>query len=120
MSMRHVYEKIGTEYVVLRKNGKEQIVGSIIMVGRERVFFTERRFTPHFYKKLQGYPISVETLDLLKELKIQRIRMLERLDDGRSLLHEIYVEEFDKVTAFQEVGYEPQKAIAMRLWKMVT
>jgi len=83
-------------------------------------YFTSRNAKTHFYKKRQGYPISVSVLNELKSRGIKKIILREsNRSDRRILIYWCFVSDFDFVSSFKEKKYDVQKCIPLRRWNRV-
>jgi hypothetical protein len=90
-------------------------VGEII----DRVYITHRDSRKHFYRKMQGYPISVSVLKTLKKNNVHMIQIIEHRANGDIKNYTAYLSDFTYFSQFQEMGHDPQKCIPLRLMKLL-
>ena len=96
-------------------------VGEIIqMPDGEKIYFSDRTVSIHWYRIGQGYAISVDILDLLKREGVKKIRIREHgRQDGVIAIWETYVSDYEFIEPFQQKGYDLQKIIPLRRWKRI-
>jgi hypothetical protein len=93
---------------LLKINGK--VVGEL---SGDR-YITQRNSTRHFYRKRQGYPISVEILTYLRNNNIKYIEIHETRQSGKVFRYRCFTSDYDFVEPFQEQGFDMQKCIPLR------
>lgn len=82
-------------------------------------YYTHRESVLHFYRKQQGYPISVTVLDHLKQYRIKHIIILETRKDKSLKKYRCFVSDFDHIMPFREDGFDSQKCIPLRRWEIL-
>ena len=88
-------------------------VGEII----DSVYVTHRDSRKHFYRKMQGYPISVSVLKILEKNNVRMIQIIEHRANGEIKNYTAYLSDYAYFAQFQEMGHDPQKCIPLRLMK---
>jgi len=89
-----------------------KVVGELI--NNRKTYLTPRNSTKHFYRKAQGYPISVNVLELLKIHGVKDIVVLETRKDGTRKKYRVFVSDYNNVEIFKEPDYDFQKCIPLR------
>jgi 5'(3')-deoxyribonucleotidase len=76
---------------------KDKLIGYI----DENTYYTSRNPKEHFFRKRQGYPISVSILNYLKELKIKYIVITEyNRNDKQKKRYRCFLSDFDFIESF--------------------
>ena len=97
----------------IKLNGKR--IGETI----EDVYVTPRKFTSHFFRKGQGYPIST---DVLKDLKLSGIKWIviieERKDESK---HRYYcpIEDYLWGQVLKEGEFDEQRCVPLKEMKRI-
>jgi len=79
------------------------------------IYTTKRSAKEHYYRKGQGYPISVSILDKLKQIGVKYI-MIKEYDryDGIEKKYLTFVSSYDYVKPFKEGNFDEQKCIMLK------
>ena len=90
---------------------KERMVGYI----DGDTYFTRRSAKLHFFRRSQGYPISVSVLKTLKQHKTKWVVVIEYdRDDEKEVFYRCYVSDYESLISFQEEGFDEQKCMPLR------
>lgn len=83
-------------------------------------YITRRSAKNHWMKKFYGYPFSTYILKLLRAKEIKKIRIVEYERDDKMLnIYEARVADFDNLKIFQEKGFDEQKCLQLRLYRLI-
>lgn len=85
---------------------KNQIVGEV----RGDEYVTIRNYRKHYLRIARGYPISVSILKQLKEMGINKIRIIEKFSKKE---YTTTVDKYIEGELFQFRGYDAQKVITL-------
>jgi hypothetical protein len=78
-------------------------------------YITNRLSVLHFYKKGQGFPISLALLKDLKLKGIRRIRIVVHNKDFTSQIFQASIHDYDQLIPFRERGQDTQCCLPLRL-----
>lgn len=82
-------------------------------------YFTRRFSKKHFFRKQQGYPISVAVLSKLKNNGVKYIVIIEINKKLHETWYRCFVSDFDNIVPFKEEEYDLQKCIPLRRWEKI-
>ncbi|HDM60404.1 MAG TPA: hypothetical protein ENF96_01975 [Archaeoglobus veneficus] len=94
---------------------KGRLVGYIVDRGNEKVFVTVRVFNEHFFRIYEGYGISAPVLALLRANRVNKVVIIEKLENGERLLVSRLEDWFEKgfryTFEFPDGSKDPQRVL---------
>lgn len=81
-----------------------KIVGKV----RNNMYVSIRNSTEHYFIKGKGYPISIEILEKLVKLKVEKIKLIV-FETKQTCVYVCDIQKYLSAPTFQELGWEAQK-----------
>lgn len=89
----------------------DKVVGSIY----GKIYVSHRNESDHLYNNMNGYPITNEGLQILKEKGVLKIKIIERKISGKINRYITTLEKYMNGVLIQHKDYEPQRVIPIRM-----